>query len=488
MSFFKKQSFKIKDLLKEKNIKLSLVSVQEILAKSYGFNNRHVLLNQEDHINNILNQIHKNKNTKSLVEMCKNISRKNFKDVVLELYKRTDCKIQNVDSNITNYIIILNNKKIAININPIKRRIREQDIIDIKNDMIKYDCEEGIIFTLNGTALNPTYYLANNNNISIVDKEYLMHMVKRLEKESITNLENLPSVITKENIKNLEFWWSYGDMPSHYPDSDPGSPFDEDYGFEDKYTFTIYEHQDKTFYNDKLLKNKLLVKDLCRWLGEEQIKQNNFEINFSSEDFIHDINIPNDQKEKIYNHILELQKMLSNYSKTYTTKKKVLAPTKIVYQYNKKDNVFIKLQKEESVIKEFAKNKGYKPTIKAFNEISLYPGEINYLLNNSTNWKDEIKHILLHKNCPKQTLKEYGTTHKDWYVRLTALFGKHHRNELHKYAIDDPDPRVRKAYYEYLIQFSDLSLSDISKKIKKDKGVFNFFKNMEIEGKNILNY
>lgn len=56
--FFKKQAFKIKDLLKEKGVELPLLTIQEILAKSYGFNNRHVALTNEG-FNQQLNAINK---------------------------------------------------------------------------------------------------------------------------------------------------------------------------------------------------------------------------------------------------------------------------------------------------------------------------------------------------------------------------------------------------------------------------------------------
>jgi len=64
---FKKQAFKIKDLLLEKEVELPLVSVQEILAKSLGYNNRHEVLSKERVIT-------------KLKKMPDKITRKNIKD------------------------------------------------------------------------------------------------------------------------------------------------------------------------------------------------------------------------------------------------------------------------------------------------------------------------------------------------------------------------------------------------------------------------
>ena len=83
--FFKKQAFKIKDLLKEKGVEIPLVTIQEILAKSYGFNNRHVALTNEG-FNQQLNALHKLEKTfipakdNSIYDLPQYLTRENIND------------------------------------------------------------------------------------------------------------------------------------------------------------------------------------------------------------------------------------------------------------------------------------------------------------------------------------------------------------------------------------------------------------------------
>ena len=73
MSKFKKQAIKLKKDLNEKGFKIPLVSIQESLAKSYGFNNRHVVLKKEKEFDDVLSKLHTIDSEKEFITDLKNM-------------------------------------------------------------------------------------------------------------------------------------------------------------------------------------------------------------------------------------------------------------------------------------------------------------------------------------------------------------------------------------------------------------------------------
>lgn len=68
MSSFKKQAIKLKQEFREKGFAVPLVSVQEALAKAYGFNNRHVAFSKEKEINSLFATLHQSQTAKKELE------------------------------------------------------------------------------------------------------------------------------------------------------------------------------------------------------------------------------------------------------------------------------------------------------------------------------------------------------------------------------------------------------------------------------------
>ena len=149
----------------------------------------------------------------------------------------------------------------------------------------------------------------------------------------------------------------------------------------------------------------------------------------------------------------------------------------IRYFYSSLDNSYKKMD----TIKSFLYFNREHTTYKAFNKMKISKEEFVDLLRVTNEWNLQ-KKIILHKDFPIELMKQFIES-KDFYVRITAIFGKYHRDKLYSLAKKDKDVRVRSAYYKYLIGNEKYSIEDIRNMVKKDKDVWNMLSNLSFKDK-----
>jgi hypothetical protein len=212
--FFKKQAFKLKDLLKEQGIEVPLVTVQEMLAKSYGFNNRHVALTAAD-FHTKLDQIKVNKVADKVQEVAYGVkltpidkmpsflNKDNIK--LLSFWWTDDPQNEPVHYPTTSPCCPF-----------------EEDFFDFQLKVSVYEQRsDGFIHP---TDLAYTY----NRKTQRFETAFF-------NSKTDTPLDHLPYKINQENLSNLRFWWKENGEENavHYPTISRNSPFGEDYFKED---------------------------------------------------------------------------------------------------------------------------------------------------------------------------------------------------------------------------------------------------------------
>lgn len=134
----------------------------------------------------------------------------------------------------------------------------------------------------------------------------------------------------------------------------------------------------------------------------------------------------------------------------------------IRYFYSPLDNSYKKMD----TIKSFLYFNREYTYYKFFKEFKVSKEEFVDLLRVTSEWNLQ-KKIILHKDFPVELMKPFIES-KDFYIRITAIFGKHHRDKLYYLAKKDKDARVRKVYYTYLLQNEVKSIDEIRKELKED--------------------
>jgi hypothetical protein len=206
------------------------------------------------------------------------------------------------------------------------------------------------------------------------------------------------------------------------------------------------------------------LRDIPYKLTEENIISYIFNWSFKSMDVLdshhHSLGWPNSKSPFDYK-IKDGEILYIKESKGYST----------ILSYIYESGIFYRRDE----LKLFAELMGGKFTYKSFNEMNLKREHFEFLFKEIDSW-NLIKKIILHKDCPIDFVEQY-TTDEIWYIRLTAIFGKHHRDKLYKIAKDDKDARVRKAYYLYLFENDIESLDEVRNLLKKDFKVQALLKN-----------
>lgn len=286
---FKKQAFKIKDLLKEKGIELPLVSIQEILSKSYGFNNRHVALESSE-LQSFLSKIHSPK--------------------------------------------------------------KENDV-----------------------------------------------------QKKVLRGSNLPDTFSEETLKTISFLWSDG------------------------------------FSQDSIIKST--------------------------------------NNESPFNQNINQKKIIYIHEPDFKTKKPIILKS---YIYNSNSKAFVLC----NIIFSFLTQRNKKLIYKNFNEMDLTSDEISFLIENSTDWKSDLKRIIQHKDAKVHHILPFTKSDK-FYIRFTAFFSKYNRKEIAPLAKNDPDPRIRRAYYLFLLKENN-AVDDVRSLLKNDPTVLNLLKYVTIDDVPLINW
>ena len=313
MSNFKNQAFKLKDLLKEKGHKVPLVSTQELLAKSYGFKNRHVAIEKEENFKNAFKALHSEK--KEAISDYESLK------VLIKFKNKPEISFTTVSKNSALFLTF--------------DKIREQKIDQKDVKLIEF-----------------TYFSKQND---ILKRE-------KISRQEI--LDHIPRRITKDNIKNFDFCWS--DAEESHPD-----------GYNDLENFPLFEAPENgitkirvlvedyaTFeYKDSNRGSKMDKREFSNWEADrlilknlayllamesyseyESITENSIEL----KDFLE---IPESKLEKVYDLLSQIQDLVYDEIDFDIKNVDVISNTSMYYFYDQETDSFILQENPEKQLK-----------------------------------------------------------------------------------------------------------------------------------------
>lgn len=156
--------------------------------------------------------------------------------------------------------------------------------------------------------------------------------------------------------------------------------------------------------------------------------------------------------------------------------------TLLKYVYDLKNHQFLR----QDPVKTLMEFKNLPKFYKNFEVTALSSVEIEKLFEVAGDWQEE-RRLLRHKSCPVNILIKYSK-HKEFYVRIVALFSETNRATLAIRALKDPDARVRRVYYKYLLTETETTIEELRALLIADPKGANLVRNFSIDGESVVNW